>query len=68
MSRQTNRQAEQERELRELIARRGLRVEGGKSGDKFVRVYGRGVDIRARRLSQIQPEELMPTRGGYSDE
>lgn len=60
MSRRTRRQQATERELREVIARRGLKVEGGGRYDRSVRVRGPGVDVMAPKLADLTLRDLEP--------
>lgn len=60
MSRKTDTQKRKEAMLRELIERRGLRIEGG-GRHGYVRVRGVGVDVKAPKLADLDERDLQPS-------
>jgi len=56
----TKTQKQAEAEVLAEIERRGLRIEYGSRPNKFVRVYGPGVDVKATRIGYLSVRDLEP--------
>lgn len=57
----TKTQKQAEAEVLAEIERRGLSIEYGSRPNKYVRITGPGVDVKAPKLSDLDARDLDPT-------